>query len=184
MTSPLDARDLRARLERLDALLREAERFADPAAVSHTREIVRALLDLHGAGLERLLGHVAEAGEAGRRVLDACARDEAVSGLLLLHGLHPLDVETRVRQALDGVRPYLRSHGGNVELIGVRGGVVRLRLQGSCHSCPSSSATMQQTIEEAIYGRAPEVTAVEVEGLAEGPPGVENGSPRVALPVL
>jgi Fe-S cluster biogenesis protein NfuA len=183
MTSTLDARELQARLQRLDALIREAERFADPAARAHTRQIVQTLLDLHGLGLDRLLRHVAEAGEAGRRILDACAGDEAVGGLLLLHGLHPLDVETRVRQALEGVRPYLRSHGGNVELLGVEGGVVRLRLQGSCHSCPSSSVTMQQTIEEAIYGKAPEVTAVEVEATPEAPPA-EAGAPRIALPVL
>jgi Fe-S cluster biogenesis protein NfuA len=183
MANTLDGRGLQARLERLDALLREAERWADPAARAHTREIVQVLLDLHGVGLERLLGHLAEAGEAGRRALDACARDDAVGGLLLLHGLHPHDVETRVRQALEGVRPYLRSHGGNVELLDVQGGVVRLRLQGNCHSCPSSSVTMQQTIEEAIYGRAPEVTAVEVEAAA-GSPAVEPGSPRIALPVV
>ena len=73
-----------------------------------------------------------------------------MGGLLLLHGLHPLDLEARVRQALDKVRPYLRSHGGNVELLGVDEGVVRLRLEGSCHGCPSSAATMRQTIEEAI----------------------------------
>ena len=182
MTSTLDARELQARLERLDALLREVERFADPAARAHTREIVQVLLDLHGLGLERLLGHLGEAGEAGRRALDACARDDAVGGLLLLHGLHPLDVEARVRQALEGVRPYLRSHGGNVELLGVEGGVVRLRLQGSCHSCPSSSVTVRQTIEEAVYGKAPEVTAVEVEETAEA--ATEAGAPRIALPVL
>jgi Fe-S cluster biogenesis protein NfuA len=125
-----------------------------------------------------------EALQPGRALLDACARDEVVGGLLLLHGLHPLDVETRVRQALEQVRPYLRSHGGNVELLGVDGGVVRLRLEGSCHSCPSSSATMQQTVEEAIYGKAPEVTAVEVEGMAEAAPAPETERGRVALPIL
>src|SRR5205085_6265147 len=134
------------------ALLREAERLADPAARARLQEVVQAVLDLHGAGLERLLGHLAEAGEAGRAALDACARDDVVGGLLLLHGLHPLDLEARVRQALDAVRPALRAHGGNVALLGVRAGLVRLRLQGSCDGCPSSAVTMKQTIEEAIYG--------------------------------
>src|SRR5262249_49722483 len=131
------------------------------------------------AGLERLLGHMADEGEAGERILGACAGDEVVSGLLLLHGLHPLDVEDRVRRALDDVRPYLRSHGGDVELLEVSGGVGRLRLEGNCGSCPSSSRTMQQTVEEAIYGKAPEVTAVEVE---EAVP-LDEGA-RIALPVL
>jgi len=139
MTDTLDAREFRAQLERLDGLLRGVERFADPEARTQTRAMVRAVLDLHGAGLGRLLDHLADAVEAGRAVLDACARDDVVSDLLLLHGLRPLDVEARVRQALEQVRPYLRSHGGNVELLGVETGVVRLRLQGSCHSCPSSA---------------------------------------------
>jgi Fe-S cluster biogenesis protein NfuA len=182
MSSPFDARAFQARLERLDALLREVERFPDPAARAHVRETVQAVLDLHGAGLERLLDHLAAAGEAGAAALDACARDDVVGGLLLLHGLHPLGVADRVRQALEGVRPYLRSHGGNVELLGVSDGVVRLRLNGSCHSCPSSAVTMQQTIEEAIYGKAPEVTAVQVEGTPAAE--AEDGRARMALPLV
>jgi Fe-S cluster biogenesis protein NfuA len=172
------ARDFEGQLHHLDGLLREADRIADPAARARLQQIVQAILDLHGAGLERLLEHVAGAGDAGQAVLDAWAADDVVSGMLLLHGLHPLGVEARVRQALDSVRPYLRSHGGDVELLEVHEGVVRLRLQGSCHHCPSSAVTMQQTVEEAICGRAPEVTAVEVEGAPE------RDGRRVALPVL
>jgi Fe-S cluster biogenesis protein NfuA len=184
MTSPLDSREFQAQLQRLEGLLRGVERFADPAAQSHTRLIVQAILDLHGAALGRLVEHLGEAGEAGRAILDACARDDVVSGLLLLHGLHPLDLEARVRQALDGVRPYLRSHGGNVELVGVEDGVVRLRLAGNCHGCPSSAATMKQTIEEAILGKAPDAVSVVVEGEGETAlPMVDSGA-RLALTVL
>jgi Fe-S cluster biogenesis protein NfuA len=181
MTSTLDAQDFQARLQRLDGLLRDLEHQADPAARTAFQEVLQTVLDLHGAGLERLLGQVADAGETGRAVLDFCARDEVVGGMLLLHGLHPLDVEGRVRQALDSVRPYLRSHGGNVEVLDIQDGVVRLRLQGSCNGCSSSAATVKQTIEEAIFGRAPEVTAVEVENVVDHAPA-EHG--RVALPVL
>ncbi len=184
MTSPLDSREFQAQLQRLEGLLRGVEGFADPAAQSHTRLIVQAVLDLHGASLRRLVDLLGEAGEAGRRLLDACARDEVVSGLLLLHGLHPLDLEERVRQALDGVRPYLRSHGGNVELVGVEDGVVRLRLEGNCHGCPSSDATMKQTIEEAILGKAPDAVSVVVEGEVEAASSTVNGGVRLALPVL
>ena len=184
MISTFDPRQFQTRLERLDALLSEIERCTDPTVLARIREIVQAILDLHGVGLERLLEIVADKGETGSVILNACARDDVVSGLLLLHNLHPLDLEARLHQALEGVRPYLRSHGGNVELLGVQGGVVRLRLQGSCHSCPSSALTMQQTIEEAIYGKAPEVTAIEVEGLAIDSSAHENGRARLALPML
>ncbi|MDR3638151.1 MAG: NifU family protein [Isosphaeraceae bacterium] len=181
MTDPLDAREFQARLQRLDALLQGIERHADPAVRSRTREIVQAILELQGAGLERVLGHMAEAGETGATILDACARDEVAGGLLLLHGLHPLDVEQRVQLALEQVRPYLKSHGGNVELLGIHDGVARLRLEGSCHGCPSSALTMKQTIEEAILGRAPDVVAVEVEGETAAPMATPDGRPLVVL---
>ena len=183
MTHRPDAREFQTRLERLDTLLHEVGRLPD-GAQARTREIVQTVLDLHGAGLERLLEHLAEAGPAGRAVLDACAADDLVASLLLLHGLHPLDLETRVRQALEAVRPYLRSHGGNVELLRVGDGVVHLRLDGSCEGCPSSAVTMRQTIEQAIYSRAPEVVAVQLEGEAEPPPAPASAPDRVALPMV
>ena len=183
MVSKLEARDFQERLEQLDALLRETEQQADPAARQRLQKVVQAILELHGLGLQRLLEHVTEAGDSGQGILDACCRDDVVSGLLVLHNLHPLDVEARVLQALDSVRPFLRSHGGNVELLEVCDGVVRLRLQGSCHHCPSSAATMQQTVEQAIYARAPEVTLVEVEGMSEENADLENAGTRVALPL-
>lgn len=182
MTVTLDVKDFQGQLQHLDALLRDAERTADPAARARLQQIVQALLGLHGAALERLLDLVADAGEAGEGVIDACGRDDVVSGLLLLHGLHPLGVEDRVRLALDGVRPFIRSHGGNVELLEVSGSVARLRLHGNCHSCPSSAVTMQQTVEEAIYGRAPEITSVEVEAEACAAPAADGA--RFALPLV
>jgi Fe-S cluster biogenesis protein NfuA len=184
MIHPADDRDFQARMQRLELLLHQAERGPDPGAREQLREIVQALLDLHGAGLEKILTAIQALGEPGQTAIETLARDELVSSLLLLHGLHPLDVETRVRQALDGVRPYLRSHGGNVELLDVCDGVVRLRLEGSCHHCPSSSLTMQQTVEEAIYNKAPEVTAVEVEGAGEQTPTLDDVVTRFALPVV
>jgi Fe-S cluster biogenesis protein NfuA len=183
MMETLDARQFHARLQRLEAALQEVEAHGDPAATDRTREIVQVILDLHGEGLGRILDHLEAAGEAGPAVLDACVRDAAVGSLLLLHGLHPLDLETRVRQALDQVRPYLQSHGGNVELLDVSDGVVRLRLEGSCHGCPSSSVTMKQTIEEAILGTAPDATAVVVEGQVERPV-TPDGKALVELSVL
>jgi Fe-S cluster biogenesis protein NfuA/nitrite reductase/ring-hydroxylating ferredoxin subunit len=95
--------------------------------------------------------------------LDALAEDDLVASLLLVHGLHPYDVTTRVERALAGVRPYLGSHGGDVELLGVDEDVVRLRMLGSCDGCPSSSVTLKLAVEGAIEAAAPEITAIEVE---------------------
>ena len=81
------------------------------------------------------------------------------------------------------LRPALAAHGGAVELVGVEDGLVRLRLAGSCDGCPSSAATMRQLIEEAIFGKAPDATAVEVEGLTDSPTA-QNGHARVPLPML
>ncbi len=86
------------------------------------------------------------------------------SGLLIVHGLHPYPVEQRVEAALERVRPYLGSHGGDVELLGVDDvGVVRLRLLGSCDGCPSSAVTLQLAVEGAVEDAAPEITGIEVE---------------------
>jgi Fe-S cluster biogenesis protein NfuA/nitrite reductase/ring-hydroxylating ferredoxin subunit len=121
-------------------------------------ELVQALLDMYGEGLRRIVEHV-----DGRDLVD----DELVSHLLLLHDLHPVPVDERVAEALEGVRPYLESHGGNVELVGVEEGVVHVRLSGSCHGCPSSTMTLKLAIEDAIMRMAPEVDRVEAEGVSE-----------------
>ena len=107
-------------------------------------------------------------------LIDALGRDDLAASVLLLYGLHPLDLETRVRQALDKVRPQLRSHGGEVELLGVADGTVRLRIQSSGNGCHSSPQALQQTVEEALCDKAPDATTVEVEVVesAAGPPVV------------
>ena len=143
-----------ALLDRLDALPDRAARETATAAV-------QALLELYGEGLRRI---VAALGEPQTRAL---AGDELVGHLLLLHDLHPVGVERRVRDALDGVRPYLGSHGGDVELLGVEAGVVRLRLQGSCEGCPASTQTLKLAIEDAILKAAPDVERVEADGVAQ-----------------
>lgn len=185
MSSTSDAREFQSRMQRLDELLQSVETFTDPEAQAQTRAIVQAVLDLHGAGLERVFEHLTEAGEPAAAAVDACVNDEIVGGLLLLHGLHPLSMEDRVRQALEQVRPYLHSHGGNVELLGIDDGVARLRLEGSCKGCPSSAITMKQTIEEAVLAKAPDVTGVLVEGSLDTDNSVtDDGRVLVALPVL
>jgi Fe-S cluster biogenesis protein NfuA/nitrite reductase/ring-hydroxylating ferredoxin subunit len=142
---------------RVEGLLGELEALADPRARDVALETVQALLELYGAGLERILDRVGEA------QAHALAGDELVAQLLLLHGLHPVGVEERVRQALDSVRPYLGSHGGDVELVGVEDGVALVRMRGSCEGCPASAMTLELAIQDAVLEAAPDVDRVEAQ---------------------
>ncbi len=170
MTTTGEDKELRQRVGQLEALLQEAEGFSDPEVRAKVQQIVQTLLEYHGSALARMLDHIAQAGETGRPIIDAIGEDELVGGLLLLYELHPLSLEDRIEQALDKVRPYMHSHAGDIELLGISNGVVRLRMQGTCHGCPSSAMTMKHAVEEAIYAKAPDVAGIEVEGVAEPPP--------------
>ena len=102
--------------------------------------------------------------------------DEVVASLLVLHGLHPDPLARRVEKALARVRPYLGSHGGDVELVAVdeTSGVVRLRMTGTCDGCPSSALTLKLAVESAVRADAPEIVRIEVDGAA--PPAGETTS--------
>jgi Fe-S cluster biogenesis protein NfuA/nitrite reductase/ring-hydroxylating ferredoxin subunit len=154
---------------RIDALL-AAGSAGGAVAQERAEELVRLVADLYGAGLERMLDLLHECGVLSDDVVDALADDDLVASLLLVHGLHPYPVQTRIERALAGLRPYLGSHGGDVELVEVTGdGVVRLRMLGSCDGCPSSSVTLTLAVEGAIEAAAPEITAIEVEEPAATP---------------
>ncbi len=161
-----DDQRVQEQVARMEALLGEIENLKDPKVRAKAAEMVQVLLELYGEGLARMMETVAE-GEEREKNFEAFADDELVSHLLLLHDLHPLTVEERVLGALDEVRPYLESHGGNVRLLGVEDGVARLRLEGSCDGCPSSTATLKLAIEEAIQKAAPDLEGIEAEGVAE-----------------
>jgi len=152
--------------ERIELLL-EASAAAGPVARERAEELVRLVVELYGTGLERVLELAHEAGALDDDLLGALAGDELVSSLLLVHGLHPYGVEERVERALDGVRPYLGSHGGDVQLLGVDDeGVVRLQLLGSCDGCASSAVTLELAVEDAIRSAAPEIVRIDVEAAA------------------
>jgi Fe-S cluster biogenesis protein NfuA len=161
----LDDRAARERVARVEALLGELEGGPGAVARESALELVSALLDLYGEGLRRLVRVVAERDVDGA-VAAEVADDELVSHLLLLHGLHPVPLSERVRGALAEVRPYLESHGGDVELLEVDEGVVRLALSGSCDGCPSSAVTLKLAIEDAIHKAAPDVERIEADGAA------------------
>jgi Fe-S cluster biogenesis protein NfuA/nitrite reductase/ring-hydroxylating ferredoxin subunit len=80
-------------------------------------------------------------------------------------------LEERVQEGLDSVRPYMESHGGNVELLGIVDGVARLRLEGSCHGCAASASTLELAVEQALQATAPDLVGIDVEGVVEPPVG-------------
>jgi len=157
--------DLRAVGDRIETALDQLRTTTDRRVWELVEETVGLVTDLYGGGLERVLELVDE---------DARARlvgDDLVGSLLLLHDLHPLTLEDRVMAALDEVRPYLGTHGGDVEVLGIdeAEGVLHLRMLGSCDGCPSSSVTLQLAVKEAIDDAAPEIVHIDVVG-AEPPP--------------
>jgi Fe-S cluster biogenesis protein NfuA/nitrite reductase/ring-hydroxylating ferredoxin subunit len=154
-------------MEKIEGLIQKIEQLADPEAKATAIALMQALMEFHGAGIERMMELVADSESGAGSIFDSFAKDQVVSSLLLLYGQHPLPLEVRVTQGLDKVRPYLDSHGGNVELLDIVDGVVRLRMQGSCKSCPSSAMTLKLAIEEAIYAAAPDVVNIEAEGVQE-----------------
>src|SRR3954463_8637434 len=111
------------RIQKIEGLIAQIRSAADPSTRDKALELVQILLDFHAAGLDRMMEMTSEAGDAGWDIIDRFGSDQVVANMLLLHGLHPLDLDTRVRDALDRVRPYLQSHGGNVELIAISDGV-------------------------------------------------------------
>ncbi|MGB8652440.1 MAG: NifU family protein [Mycobacteriales bacterium] len=174
--------DPRATGERIEQLL-EASATGGPVARERAEELVRLVVDLYGAGLERMLDLAYERGALTEQLLDDLAGDELVASLLLVHGLHPWSVQERVERALAAVRPYLGSHGGDVHLVGVTDeGVALLRMTGSCDGCPSSSVTLTLAVESAIRDAAPEVLAIELEEAPAGPAVIPVAALTARLP--
>ncbi len=132
------------------------------AAHERAQQLVREVVGLYGSGLDRIV----QLGDSD--LSERLATDDLVASLLLIHGLHPHDVHRRVSDALDRVRPYLGSHGGDVDLleivpVGTMGEItVRLAFKGSCKSCPSSAVTLELAVEDAVRAAAPEISAIEV----------------------
>jgi Fe-S cluster biogenesis protein NfuA/nitrite reductase/ring-hydroxylating ferredoxin subunit len=149
---------------RVQELTARAEQLADPEARELADDLAGAVVQLYGEGLERIFAAIDAA------VVDELSQDGVVASLMLIHGLYPVDLETRVQEALDSVRPYMESHGGDVELLGIEDGIARLRLEGSCSGCSASQSTMELAVERALEENAPDLLGIDVEGVAAPPP--------------
>ncbi len=161
-------REFNRRSDRIEELVSRVEKCGDPAMRAVAQELLQAVIELHGVALDRIMDVVAELPQ-GDRSIERMAEDDLVSNVLSLHGIHPVSLESRVLTALEAARPYLKTHGGDVELTSIEDGTVYLKLRGSCSSCSSSSDTLKSTVESAIYDIAPEVVTVISENMTEAP---------------
>jgi Fe-S cluster biogenesis protein NfuA len=158
--------DARAAGDRVEALIAELRARAGSQAGDVAEELVGCLVELYGAGLAAIVATLSEDRDAGPRLLDALAADPLVESLLLVHDLHPLDTDARIRRALERARPRLGAHADEVDYLGVDDrDVARVRLTVSGHGCGSSS-TVRQIVEEAVTEAAPETAGVAVEEVA------------------
>ena len=166
----MEPEQLIARVQELTGRLEDLD---DPACRDLAEELTAAVVQMYGAGLERIV----ELADAETR--DEMSKDSLVAGLLMIHDLYPVPIEERVMQALDTVRPYMESHGGNVELLGIEDGIAKLRLEGSCKSCRASSSTLELAVRQALEEAAPDLLGMDVEGVLE-----EEEVTGVALPMI
>jgi Fe-S cluster biogenesis protein NfuA/nitrite reductase/ring-hydroxylating ferredoxin subunit len=151
-------------LDRVQSLSEGVDALEDARARELAQELVGAVIAMYGDGLERIIETISSSREAGASILDQLSQDGAVASLLLIHDLYPVSLHERVNEALDSVRPYMESHGGDVELRGIEDGVAKLALQGSCNGCAASQATLELAIKQALDEHAPDLVGLEVIG--------------------
>jgi len=140
------------------------------------RECISQILVFYGNGLERIMNILMNEGStASTKILNDLLGDSFINGLLIIHDLHPFDLQTRLNLALEKVRPYIQSHGGSVELLSLTDGTARIKLSGSCKSCASSSVTLELAIKQTIEEMCPDLLQLNVEGI-EAINGNDHGS--------
>jgi len=145
-------------IDRIEQLVHQAESLEDPKARRVAVDLVEAVLKFHAAALERVMDIVASSGPAGEEIFDRIAGNDLASSVLLLHGLHPDDLETRVLRAVEKLH--------HISLLALKADTVTLRVE---KPTGRSATPRKAAIEAAIYQAAPEITTVVIEGLEEPP---------------
>ncbi len=162
---PDELSELNRQSERIQELLEQIDTLPDEKAKDMMQECMQEVLSFYGYGLERILGIISKGNNtAAKEIYNNMLGDNFVNGLLLIHDLHPFDLRTRLNLALEKVRPYMDSHGGSVEIVSLEDGIAKLKLEGNCKGCPSSSATLELGIKQAIEENCPDLLGLEVEG--------------------
>jgi len=159
--------EFQEKFRQLGQLVARLDQLPDNECRVTARELVQLLMDLHGAGFERMLEIVFESGDTGQRIIDKLGQDQLTSSLLLLYSLHPDDLETRVHTAVERIRPRLRKLSCSIDSVAVHDSAARIGLTASGHGCGSSKTELRAIVEEGIYELAPDLTSLEILGLEE-----------------
>jgi hypothetical protein len=144
-------RSFQQRIGRIETLVGELETVADPVVKATTKELVAAVMDLNATAFERMVQVAARYGSVGSGFMDGLIRDEAVSSLLILYGLHPQDFETRVRAAIKNFE--------GVSVISILDGRIVLRME--------SRERSESALRQAIAVAAPDLVDLIIEGAAQ-----------------
>ena len=175
-----------AHAESADELARRANELArletlaqgwEPAQLGVLSALKTGIEELNAEAFKRLI-RALKHDEAASAALRRAVRDPLVYQVLLFHGVVKEPLEHRVARALDEVRPSLKSHGGDVELVAVKfPDTVEVRLIGPCQSCPSSGETLSEGVEKSIKALCPEITTVT--RVSRGAPEATAGGAQV-----
>lgn len=141
------------RVRRIEDLVRRMEQLPEGEGRTVAQSLMEAVLELHGAGLERMMDIVWDSGEFGKAAVRKFANDGLVSSLLVLHDLHPDDLETRVQKILSKLESGKAS--GKAELIGSFENNIRVRVIGGCG--------WKDLVESSIREAAPDAVSITVE---------------------
>jgi hypothetical protein len=184
-----ETQDFQQRIARIETLTHTLNGTSDPAIRAAAKELTQSVMDLHGTAIQRMLEVLHESGPQGSALIDSLGKDPLIASVLILYGLHPLNINTRIGQAIERLEPTFRKHQAEVELLSVEDGVVRLRIAGPSNS--ASGRLLKSSIEEQIYSVAPDV--IRIEGLGalgasdligiEGLVGISNRSNGTAAVV-
>ena len=162
-----DDRGFQERVRQIGLRVQDLEGAGDPAVRAKAKELVQLLMEMHGSALERMLEVIFQSGETGARLINELGEDPEAGSLLILYGLHPDDLWTRVERKLAQVRPRLFKMGAEVKLIAVTGNDVRVSVHIEGHTCGSSAQNVKAALEEAVDEAAPDLTSLVIEGIQE-----------------
>lgn len=133
----------------------------DPEVRAAAIELQEAIEAFHRPALVHIVRTLRD-DPRGKELLFELVDDPNVRAIFALHGIIKPDIMTQANTALDGVRPYLQSHGGDVELVRVENGRAAVRLHGSCNGCSMSAVTLREGVEEALVSGVAEIVGIDV----------------------